>query len=100
MRSLALICLLSLIGCVGSARIEGFTASGPGSFLYSAHTNTVMTENDDGTAERLRRDWIADALKAHAMCPDGYVIDTRHLVLDAQGPFGNGGDVFYAGRCL
>ena len=93
-------CLLSLAGCVGSARIEGFTARGPGSFLYSAHTNTVMTENDDGTAERLRRDWIADALKAHAMCPDGYVIDTRHLVLDAEGLFGNRGDILYAGRCL
>jgi hypothetical protein len=100
MRPLALICLLSLVGCVGSARIEGFTASGPGSFLYSAHTNAVMTQNDDGTAERLRRDWIADALKVHAMCPDGYVIDTRHLIPDAEGPFGNGGDILYAGRCL
>ncbi len=56
-----------------------------------------MTENDDGTAERLRRDWIADALQEHAMCPDGYVVDTRHYVPDANGPFGNGGEILYTG---
>jgi len=56
MRMFALCCLFSLVGCVGSARIEGFAANGPSSFLYSARTNTVMTANDDGTAERLRRD--------------------------------------------
>ena len=100
MRVLLLLCLVSLVGCVGSARIEGFAASGPSSFLYSARTNTVMTANDDGTAERLRRDWIADALQAHAMCPDGYVVDTRRYVPDADGPFGNGGEILYAGRCL
>jgi hypothetical protein len=98
MRMLAVVCLLSLAGCVGSARVEGFTASGSGSFLYSAQTNTVMTANDDGTAERLRRDWIADALRVHSMCSDGYVIDRRHLVTGP--PFGNGGEVLYAGRCL
>lgn len=100
MRALVLICILTLAGCVGSARHEGFTQTGPASFLYSAHTNTVMTENDDGTAERLRRDWIADALAAHQMCPVGYVVDTRRFVADARGPFGNGGDLLYSGRCL
>ena len=100
MRALALLCLLTLSGCVGSAREEGFAATGPASFLYSAHTNTVMTENDDGVAERLRRDWIADALGAHGMCQSGYVVDTRRFVPDALGPFANGGDILYAGRCL
>lgn len=100
MRALSLLCLLSLVGCVGSARVEGFAASGPAAFLYSAHTNTVMTPNDDGSAERLRRDWIADALKAHAMCGQGYVIDTRRYVPDNPGPFSNGGEILYAGRCL
>lgn len=100
MRALALVFLLSLAGCVGSVHNEGFAARGPGAFLYSAHTNTVMTENDDGAAERLRRGWIADALAAHRMCPAGYVIDTRHFVPQAIGPFANGGDILYAGRCL
>ncbi len=100
MRVFFLCCLLSLAGCVGSARIEGFGATGPASFLYSARTNTVMTANDDGTAERLRRDWIAYALQAHTMCPDGYVVDTRRYVPNVDGPFGNGGEILYAGRCL
>jgi hypothetical protein len=100
MRALVLVLLFSLAGCVWSARNEGFTATGPRSFLYSARTNTVLTANDDGTAERLRRDWIADALAAHAMCPAGYVIRTRRLVQDGTGPFANGGDILYSGRCL
>ena len=97
LRVLALLCLLVLIGCRGTTRYEGIAASGPAAFLYSAHTNTVMTENDDGEAERLRRDWIVDALKFHGMCPDGYVIDTRRFVPDAVGPFGNGGEILYSG---
>lgn len=100
MRLLAILCLISLNGCVWSARVEGFAATGPDSFLYSAHTNTVMTENDDGVAERLRRDWIADAVQVHGMCPLGYVIDSRHFAPDPRGPFGNGGNILYAGRCL
>ena len=100
MRPLAMLCLFALAGCVGSARVEGFAQSGPSSFLYSARTNAVMTKNDDGTAERLRRDWLADALQEHAMCQDGYVVDTRRYVPDANGPFGNGGEILYTGRCL
>jgi hypothetical protein len=100
MRLVSLVCLVLLAGCAGTVRHEGFAVSGPGAFLYSAHTNTVMTENDDGNAERMRRDWIVDALKSHAMCPDGYVIDTRRFAPDAIGPFGNGGDILYSGRCL
>ena len=100
MRLLVLICVLSLGGCVWSARNEGFTATTPHSFLYSAHTNTVMTENDDGVAERLRRDWIADAVQVHRMCPAGYVIDSRRFVPDGGGPFTNGGNILYEGRCL
>jgi hypothetical protein len=100
MRALALLFLFSLGGCGELARVEGFSATGPDSFLYTAQTNTVMTPNDDGTAERLRRDWIADAVLAHAMCSDGYVIDARRFVPYVEGPFANGGDILYAGRCL
>jgi len=100
MRAPVLFCVLLLAGCVGSVRHEGFTATSPAAFLYSAHTNTVMTVNDDGEAERLRRQWIADALGTHAMCPNGYAIDTRRFVPDAVGPFANGGDILYTGRCL
>jgi hypothetical protein len=104
MRVLALVCLIPLAACVGSDRHEGFTATGPNSFLYSAHTSTMMTENDDGEAERFREGWLMAALKEHGMCADGYVIDTRRFVPGpptASGPqFSNGGDILYSGRCI
>jgi len=98
-QTLSALCLVSLAGCVGTARVEGFTPTGPVSFLYSADTSTVMTENDDGAAEKLRRRWIADALQAHGMCAEGYVVDTRSFVSNVDGPFGNGGTILYKGRC-
>ncbi|HTW53255.1 MAG TPA: hypothetical protein VME45_15295 [Stellaceae bacterium] len=109
MRARALLCLiplgvLPLAGCTGTDRHEGFTATSPTSFVYSARTSTMMTENDDGEAERIRQGWLVAALKAHGMCPDGYIVDTRRFVPEpgtANGPqFGNGGDIVYAGRCL
>jgi hypothetical protein len=92
MRVLAHCCVFSLIGSTGSAHQEGFSATGPATFLYS--------EDDDGVAERMRRDWIAIALAEYAMCAQSYVVDTRRFGPDAVGPFGNGGDILYAGRCL
>lgn len=103
MRALAVLCLVSLAGCVGSDREEGFTATGPNAFLYSAQTSTMMTKNDDGEAERIRQGWLVAALKAHAMCANGYVVDTRRYVpgppTEAGPQFSNGGDIVYSGRC-
>lgn len=96
---LACLCVLALAGC-GTARNEAFTATSPTAFLYSAHSNTVMSENDDGVAERLRREWLADAVQTHGMCPTGYAVDTRRFMPDAEGRFGNGGNILYSGRCL
>jgi hypothetical protein len=104
MRVLALLCLFPLAACVGTDRHEGFTATGPNSFLYSARTSTVMTENDDGAAEQIRRDWLAAALRSHDMCPAGFVVDTRRFVAgpptDSGPMFRDDGDILYAGRCL
>ncbi len=103
MRALVLACLLSLAGCVfdrDRVRVENFTDATPVTFSYGAQTNTVMTANDDGAAERIRRDWLAEALTAHAMCGAGYVIETRRFAQSSDGPFGNGGDIVYTGRCL
>jgi hypothetical protein len=104
MRVLVLLCLVPLAACVGADRHEGFTATGANSFLYSAETSTMMTENDDGAAERIRQGWLVAALKAHGMCDGGYVVDTRRFVPGpptASGPqFSNGGDILYSGRCL
>ena len=103
MRALVLACLVLLAGCIidnDPVRVESFTADTPATFTYGAQTNTVMTANDDGAAERIRRDWLAEALNANAMCAAGYVVETRRLVQPSDGLFGNGGDVVYTGRCL
>lgn len=100
MRALLLVCFISLAGCSDNVRVESFSADSPGTFTWGAQTNTVMTANDDGAAERLRRDWLAEALSAHAMCEAGYVVETRRFVQPSDGPFANGGDIVYTGRCL
>jgi len=105
MRALLLLCpemlavalVVSLAGCAEEPRVEGFTATGPGSFLYEARTNTVMTPNDDGAAERIRRSWIADAVMVNALCMQGYEIERRSYIPD---PVGNSGAIRYTGHCL
>jgi hypothetical protein len=102
----------TLSGCIDNdrVRVQSFTPGPGGSFAYSAHTNTVMTENDDGGAEAIRRDWLAQTLEAQGLCRGGYVVYQRYLVVPPQRPafgappddlaFGNGGDVVYNGGCL
>jgi hypothetical protein len=118
MRALALaifvssLSLAALCGCIDNdrVRVQSFTPGPGGSFVYSAHTNTVMTENDDGGAEQIRRDWLAQTLEAQGLCRGGYVVYQRDLLIPPQRPafsgppddlaFGNGGDVVYSGSCL
>ena len=116
------VALAALGGCIDheTVRAQNFVAGPNGSFTYSAHTDTVMTENDDGAAEQIRRDWLAQTLEARGMCRAGYVVYQRRLVIPPQrlalsatpgmigsgispAPptyFGNGGDVVYVGSCL
>lgn len=118
MRALSLACLVSslalstLSGCIDNdrVRVQSFIPGPGGSFLYAAHTNTVMTENADGGAEEIRRDWLTQTLEAQGMCRGGYAIYQRYLVMPPQRAafsqpptepdFGNGGDVVYSGGCL
>jgi hypothetical protein len=104
--------LAALAGCSinDRVRVQSFTPGPDGNFIYSVHTNPVITENDDGAAEQIRRDWLAQTLEAEGRCRGGYQIYRRTLVVPPQrvayiGPpdeltFGNGGDVVYNGSCL
>lgn len=118
MRAIALarlvssLALATLSGCIDNdrVRVQSFIPGPGGSFAFSAHTNTVMTENDDGAAEAIRRDWLAQTLEAQNLCRGGYIVYQRYLVVPPQRAafsepptepdFGNGGDVVYSGRCL
>jgi hypothetical protein len=92
--------MVSLVGCASGGSPVKLTPQAGGNFTFSARTNTVLTENDDGNAERIRRVWLADALTAAGTCRSGYVVDTRRFVQSEDGLFANGGDIVYAGHCL
>jgi hypothetical protein len=114
--------LAALTGCIDNdrVRVQNFSSGANGTFTYSAGTNTVMTPNDDGAAERIRRVWLAQTLEAQGVCRGGYVVYQRRLVVPPQAValagtpgsvvppiapiapayFGNGGDVVYSGSCL
>ena len=103
MRALALILAVvavPLVGCANDVRVVNLTPGTGGNFTFSVQTNTVMTENNDGAAERIRRDWLADALTLGGICRAGYVVDSRRFVQPDGGLFANGGDIVYSGRCL
>ena len=103
MRALALlpiVAMLPLLGCADEVRIQSLTPGASGTFTFSAHTNTMMTENDDGAAELIRRDWLADTLAEDRLCRAGYVVDNRQFEQPQTGLFANGGDIVYAGHCL
>lgn len=103
MRALALFCLVSICGCIidnDAVRVESFVGDPAGTFVFTAQTNTVMTANDDGEAERIRRDWLAEELTARGMCGAGYVVETRRLTEPPEPPATNAQDIVYSGRCL
>lgn len=102
MRVLALVCLVLLCGCIidnDPVRVVSFAADPAGTFVFTAQTNTVMTENEDGEAEQIRRDWLADELNARGMCSAGYFVEIRRLEPPVA-PSSNAHDVVYSGRCL
>ena len=100
MRMLAFAGLVLLLACNDHVRVVSFEADPAGTFVFTAQTNTVMTENDDGEAEQIRRDWLADELNARGMCAAGYFVEIRRLVDPPDAPFSNAHDVVYTGRCL
>ena len=102
MRVLTLVCLVLLCGCIidnDPVRVVSFAADPAGTFVFTAQTNTVMTENDDGEAEQIRRDGLADELNARGMCSAGYFVEIRRLE-PPDAPSSNAHDVVYSGRCL
>src|ERR1700745_3999432 len=91
--------LVLLLACNDHGRVVSFEADPAGTFVFTAQTNTVMTENDDGEAEQIRRDWLAQELGAHGMCGSGYIVKTR-LLEPLEAPLSNANEVVYRGRCL
>lgn len=106
-------------GCIDNdrVRVQSFTRNPTGGFTYSVQTNTVMSANDDGAAEAIRREWLAETLGEAGMCNGGYIIYQRQLIVPPQraalapapftpsnpysgADFGNAGYVVYNGSCI
>jgi len=103
MRALGLACLALLTGCIidnDRVRVDSFAVNPDGTFVYTAQTNTLMTPNDDGEAEQIRRNWLAEELTGREMCSSGYVVEIRRLLPVPEPPASNAHDVVYTGRCL
>jgi hypothetical protein len=100
MRALTIVCLVLLGGCNDRLRVDSFAGNPDGTFIYGVRTNTVMTENDDGEAEQIRRGWLAEEVTENRMCPTGYVVEIRRLLPAPEPPPSNAHDVLYTGRCL
>src|SRR5947209_7507602 len=64
---LAFASLVLLLACNDHVRVVNFEADPAGTFVFTAQTNTVMTENDDGEAEQIRRDWRAGVAQIGAL---------------------------------
>jgi hypothetical protein len=109
----------TLCACIDHdpVRVQSFLPGPGSSFTYSVRTNTMLSANDDGGAEAIRRRWLAQTLGAQGMCNRGYVIYQRQLVVppersalvaqpftpanpDSAADFGNTGYVVYTGACL
>jgi hypothetical protein len=97
---IGVVAMLPVIGCARPVQVSELMPGPGGSFTFSAHTNTVMTENDDGAAEQIRRLWLSQSLAQTATCHAGYAIDSRRFIQPPTGLFANGGDIVYAGHCL
>src|SRR5947199_10162341 len=97
---LAFASLVLLLACNDHVRVVTFEADPAGTFVFTAQTNTVMTENDDGEAEQIRRDWLADELNARGMCATGYFVEIRRRVEPPDAAASNAYDVVYARPCL
>src|SRR5258708_37116045 len=103
MRAPVFACLVLLGGCIidnDRVRVESFVADPAGTFVFTAQTNTVMTPNDDGEAEQIRRGWLAEELTAHNMCDAGYVVEVRRLAEPPDPPSTHDPADVYSGPSL
>lgn len=101
MRSaVAVLGFLALAGCASYdrgalARIE---PAGPGAYRFVATTDAAYPLHSE-RAERIRLDWLRQAVEENGACPRGYAVESRTPLLRAR-RLVDFHDVHYAVRCL
>lgn len=101
LRRFAVLAFIGLAGCyVPTDRqiVTDFEPTETG-FKYRAPADTSIWPPDDPEAEANRMEWLERYLTDNAMCPNGYRITTRNVVVLRDAPLGTSYDVFYEGEC-
>jgi hypothetical protein len=68
----------------------------PSSFTFSSRSLTDGHDADDPAAEAGRRDEIAQRLRTLGMCPKGYTITSRRVIIQ----MGEKDQIDYEARCV
>jgi hypothetical protein len=70
---------IALAACAAFERFDmaEFWPQGERTFAFLARASLGRSAGAGGSAEAERIDWIRDALAAHGMCPDGWIITER-----------------------
>lgn len=101
MRFAAAAAALSLAACASQDRaaLTEFEPLEAGAFRYEA-TSGPAYPLDSPTAEAERIRWLERYLADNALCPDGYQITERKVVLTDQVLFGDIHRIYYSGACM
>lgn len=102
MRVVAVLMLLLLAACASSADIRresAFRPTGPDTFQWQSYGHAGFAEGD-AESERRRLAVLAELLEVNEMCPHGFDIDQRQLVVVEDSlVWGKSHRIFYDGRC-
>lgn len=103
----AILCIVVslLTGCASLDRLpmssfEPFANnSGQAMFRFRADTASIAYPTDTKEGEAVRMGWLEEYLKLNDLCPQGYEIIERKVVVRAETFAGPAHTIYYIGRC-
>lgn len=100
MRWVVMALAVALAGCstadkIAMTRFEPLTDQ---EFKYDVQADWVHP-SDSTAAEQERLAWLSQYLKDNRLCPDGYAITDRRVILVGSDPLADLHRIYYSGRC-
>lgn len=91
--------LLTSCATIDRPHLSSFEPIGASEFRFKARADAMVYREDttDGEEERMR--WLQQYLTDNGICPTGYDIVSRRVVIVAERLMGRINDIFYTGRC-
>src|SRR5687767_13215911 len=94
-----LVSALAISGCaVDKPSLTKFEALSSSEFTFEARAD-LSYPADDPKAEATRMGWLEKSLAENRLCPNGYTITGRTIVLAEEGALGQTHNVAYHGIC-